>query len=223
MIDPLLTSPWLGPVLSAMTAADAVLPMIPSEAVVLGAGVLGHSGGPNLLMVVLAAAAGIVLGDHVAYALARSVLGPRLIHRSKHLTRAVQKASGQLDKRGSLLIVTSRFVPGGRVTLNATCGTTRLPLSRFTPASAIAALAWASYTVGLGYLGGAAFLAHPVLGLLAGLALSFALGAVIELIRKRIARRREAAEAAEVIRAAELVQRETSVRLMASAGAGLAK
>jgi membrane protein DedA with SNARE-associated domain len=193
LAGPVMASPWLYPLLGGMTAADAVLPIIPSEAAVLAAGVFAHSGRPNALLVIACVALGMVTGDHLAYALSRSVLGPRLIHRSKRLTRAVAGASSHLDRRGSLLIITSRFVPGGRVTLNAACGMTRLPLTRFTPASALAALAWAAYTVGLGYLGGAAFVAHPLVGLLAGLGLSVALGMAAELICKRAARRREAA------------------------------
>jgi membrane-associated protein len=214
LAGPLMASPWLYPLLTGMTAADGVLPMIPSEAVVLASGVFAHSGAPNVLLVIAFVALGIFAGDHVAYALSRSVLGPRLIHRSKRLTRAVGVAASQLDRRGSLLIVTSRFVPGGRVTLNAACGTTQLPLARFSPASAVAALAWAAYTVGLGYLGGAAFVAHPVLGLLTGLVLSFALGAGIELVRKK-----KAGRPAPEVRP----QPETKVLLMASAGAGRAK
>jgi membrane-associated protein len=75
------------------------------------------------------------------------------------------------------------------VTMNAACGISRVPLSRFTPASAIAAVAWAAYTAGLGFIGGAAFIANPLLGLAVGLGLSFAVGGAIELIRKRKARR----------------------------------
>lgn len=73
--------------------------------------------------------------------------------------------------------------------MNLASGTAGLPLSRFSPASAIAALAWAVYTVGLGYLGGAVFVENPLLGLAAGLGLSFALGGVTELVRRRTAAR----------------------------------
>jgi membrane-associated protein len=190
LIDPLMASPWLYPALTGLTAGDGVLPMIPSEAVLLAAGVFAHGGGPAFALVVACAAAGVFIGDHLAYALSRSVFGPRLIRRSKRLSRAVGAAAQHLDRRGSMLIVTSRFVPGGRVTMNAACGLTRLPLSRFTPASAVAAAAWATYTAGVGFLGGAAFVAHPLLGLAVGLTLSFAIGGAIELVRKAVARRR---------------------------------
>jgi D-alanyl-D-alanine carboxypeptidase len=188
LVDPLMASPLLYPLLAGLCGLDGVLPMIPSEAAVLAAGVFAHSGTPSLLLVVLATALGVFVGDHLAYGLSRSVLGPRLIGRSPRVSRAVAAAARHLDRRAGLLIVTSRFLPGGRVTMNAACGTARVPLSRFSPASAVAALAWAAYIAGLGYLGGATFVENPLLGLGLGLGLSFALGGIVELIRRRPAR-----------------------------------
>ena len=187
---PLMTSPLLYPLLAGLCSLDGVLPMIPSEAAVLASGVFAHSGTPILMLVVLATALGVFAGDHLAYGLSRSVLGPRLINRSRHVSRAVAAAARQLDRRPALLIAMSRFLPGGRVTMNLACGTVRLPLSRFSPASAIAALAWAAYTAGLGFLGGATFVENPLLGLAVGLGLSFAFGGIIELIRRRATRRK---------------------------------
>ncbi|MEU8235469.1 VTT domain-containing protein [Actinoplanes sp. NPDC048967] len=190
LAGPVMTSPLLYPLLAGLCSLDGVVPMIPSEAVVLTSGVFAHAGTPSLVLVVLATAVGVFLGDHLAYGLSRSVLGPRLINRSRHVSRAVAAAGRQLDRRTGLLIVMSRFLPGGRVTMNLACGTARLPLSKFSPASAIAALAWAAYTAGLGFLGGAAFVENPLLGLGVGLGLSFALGGLIELVRRRISLRK---------------------------------
>jgi membrane-associated protein len=190
LVDPLMSSPVLYPLLAGLSSLDGVLPMIPSEAAVLAAGVFAHAGTPSLWLIVVATALGVVIGDHLAYGLGRSVVGPRLIGRSKRVSRAVAAAGRHLDRRAGLLIVTSRFLPGGRVTMNAACGTARLPLSRFSPASAVAALAWAAYIAGLGYLGGAAFVANPLLGLAVGLVLSFAFGGIVELIRQWATRRK---------------------------------
>jgi len=190
LVGPAMTSPLLYPLLAGLCSLDGVLPMIPSEAAVLAAGVFAHSGTPSLILVVVATALGVFVGDHLAYGLSRSVLGPRLIDRFEHLSRTVAAAGAQLDRGATPLIVISRFLPGGRVTMNLACGTARLPLSRFSPASAIAALAWAAYTVGLGFLGGAAFVENPLLGLTVGLGLSFAFGGIIELIRRRVTHRK---------------------------------
>jgi membrane-associated protein len=190
LAGPVMTSPLLYPLLAGLCSLDGVVPMIPSEAAVLTSGVFAHAGTPNLVLVVVATALGVFIGDHLAYGLSRSVLGPRLINRSRHVSRAVAAAGRQLDRRTGLLIVMSRFLPGGRVTMNLACGTARLPLSKFSPASAIAALAWAVYTAGLGFVGGAAFVENPLLGLGVGLGLSFALGGLVELVRRRISHRK---------------------------------
>jgi membrane-associated protein len=189
VVGPLMASPVLYPMLTGLSSLDGVLPMIPSEAAVLAAGVFAHAGTPNIWMVLAATTLGVFAGDHLAYGLSRTVFGPRLIGRSRHVSQAVAAASRQLDRRAGLLIVTSRFLPGGRVTMNAACGTVRLPLSRFSPASAIAALAWAAYIAGIGFLGGTAFVENPLLGLAVGLGLSFGLGAIVELVRRRVTRR----------------------------------
>jgi membrane-associated protein len=127
--------------------------MVPSEAAVLAAGVFSHAGRPSMSLIVVATALGVFVGDHLAYGLSRSVFGPRLIGRSEHVSRAVAAAGRRLDGRAGLLIVISRFLPGGRVTVNAACGTAGIPLSQFSPASAVAALAWAAYMGGAGLPG----------------------------------------------------------------------
>jgi membrane-associated protein len=191
MVDPMMTSAWLYPAIFVLTTLDGFLPMIPSEAVVLTAGVFAAaSGAPNLPLFIAAAAAGVWAGDHIAYLLGRSVLGSKLVMRSKRLRKAAAAAGRQLERRGGGLIVTSRFIPGGRYTMNLVSGMTRFPLGRFSPAAAVAAVAWAAYTVGLGLVGGAAFAANPVLGLALGFGLSLGITAVAELVRRRRARAR---------------------------------
>ena len=165
MIDPMMTSAWLYPAIFVLTTLDGVVPLIPSEAVVL--------------------AAGVFVGDHLAYAMGRTVLGSKLVMRSGRLRKAAGVASRQLERRGAPLIVTSRFVPGGRITMNLVSGMARFPLRRFSPAAAVAAVGWAAYTVALGLLGGTAFAANPLLGLALGFGLSLGITGIVELIRRR--------------------------------------
>jgi membrane protein DedA with SNARE-associated domain len=201
LVDPMMTSAWLYPAVFVLTTLDGFLPMIPSEAVVLTAGVFAAaSGAPNLPLVIAAAAAGVWAGDHIAYVLGRSVLGSKLVMRSRRLRSAAAAAGRQLDRRGAGLIVTSRFIPGGRYTMNVVSGMTRFPLTRFSPAAAIAAVGWATYTVALGLLGGTAFAANPLLGLALGFGLSLGITAVVEVVRRRRARPAEADAASAVER-----------------------
>ena len=190
LLGPAMASPLLYPLLLGLCVLDGVLPVIPSELAVLAAGAFASTGTPAFWLVVAATALGVVVGDHLAYALSRSVLGPRLVRRSRRIGRAVAAAGRQLDRRAGPLIVGSRFVPGGRVTMNLACGTAGLPLSRFSPASAVAALAWATYIAGLGLVGGAAFVEDPLLGTGIGLALSVVVGTLLDVVRRRAPWRR---------------------------------
>ena len=183
-IEPLMTSPELYPAVFGLAAMDVLFPVIPSEGAVIAAGVFAAATGtPNLLLVMGLAAAGAFVGDHVAYGIGRSVLGPRLIRRSARLGKAVDAISRQLDRRGGTLIVTSRFIPGGRTAVTAACGTSGYPLRRFSKAAAIAAVLWALYCGLIGFIGGTAFTANPVLGLMVGMGLAFGLSGLAELVR----------------------------------------
>src|ERR1700712_4293529 len=153
MVDPMMASAWLYPAVFTMAALDAVIPLIPSEAVVLAAGVFAAASahGPSLPLVIASAAAGIWVGDHLAYLVGRSVLGSKLVMRSGRLRRAAGVAARQLDKRGGGLIITARVGPGGRVTMTWVSEMTRFPLPRFSPAAGGGGVGWATYTVALGF------------------------------------------------------------------------
>ncbi|WP_461021982.1 DedA family protein [Thalassiella azotivora] len=184
-------SPWLVPVLVLMAAADAVVPMVPSETAVVTAGALAASGPPSLPLVVLAASAGALLGDHGAYLLGR-LLGPRVPRR---LAGARDVAARALRARGGAVIVLARYVPGGRGVVTVTAGATGYPLRRFTPFALLAALSWGTYCGLVGYLGGLAFADDPVRGVLLGVGLALVGTVVVEValrLRARRARRRAA-------------------------------
>jgi len=187
-LNPLVSSPLVYPLVAGLCGLDGLLPMIPSEAAVLAAGVVADADPGRLLLVVAATALGMFAGDHLAYAAARGAVGTWLRGRSALVDRAVTAAHRQLDRRALPLILASRFVPGGRVAVNVAAGTARLPLRRFTPAAALAALVWSVYITTIGLVGGAAFGDNPLLGIAAGLTLSLALGGVVELVRRRTAR-----------------------------------
>jgi membrane-associated protein len=190
MIDPVMTSPMLYPVVFVFSALDAFFPIVPSEGAVIAAGVFAASlGTPNLPLVMAVAAAGAFLGDHISYRIGRSFLGPKVIRRFPKLQKAVDTVGRQLDKRGGSLILSSRFIPGGRTAVTLACGTTGYPLHRFTPATAVAAGLWAIYCGLIGFVGGSAFAANPLLGLVVGLGLSFAITAAVEVVR-HVRRRR---------------------------------
>ncbi|GLY98090.1 DedA family protein [Actinoplanes sp. NBRC 103695] len=189
MIEPWMTSPLIYPITAGMAAGDVLFPAIPAEGAVIAAGVFAATAGtPNQLLVVVAAAIGAIVGDHLSYAIGRSVLGPRLIRRSRRLRAAVAAVSRQLDRRGGTMIVSSRFIPGGRTAVTLACGIAGYPLRRFSRATMLGGSLWAIYSGAIGFLGGAAFAHQPLIGILAGIGLSLAITATVEIVR-HVARR----------------------------------
>jgi membrane protein DedA with SNARE-associated domain len=94
------------------------------------------------------------------------------------------------------LIIVCRFIPGGRTAVTLTCGLTEYPRRRFAVATAAAAVIWALYAFFIGRLGGQAFEDNPWAGLLIAFGASIAISALIEAIRRLLARRRKRASAA---------------------------
>ena len=99
----------------------------------------------------------------------------------------------QIRAHGGPLLITARFIPGGRTALTVTSGLTRQAHPWFARWIALAAVIWATYPAGLGYIFGNRFQDdHTVAFVLAfGAALSITLMIeVVRHVRKGKARRR---------------------------------
>jgi membrane-associated protein len=185
-----LTQPPASPVtylaILAACALDAVLPVVPSETVVIAASVLAAEGRLWIWLVVVAAAAGGFLGDTGAYALGRSVgtSAARRLFRGEKAKRRLSWAGGALDRHGAAIIVVARFIPGGRTATTFTAGTVRLPWPRFAAADAVGVTLWAGYAAGLGYLGGETFGRRPLHAILFGLGAALLVALVVEAARR---------------------------------------
>jgi membrane-associated protein len=169
-----------------IAALDAVFPAVPSESLAITAGVLSGVGKLHLAPSIAAAAIGAFLGDSTSYVLGRT-LGVRArgrLFRGERSQRALGWAERTLDERGGYLIVVARFVPGGRTATTFTAGMVHFPAPRFVGFAGIAAVAWASYAVLLGYLGGRVFEQNPLLALGVALGIAFAITAVVEAVRR---------------------------------------
>lgn len=188
-----MDSPWVYATLFLLAWLDGFLPAFPSESAVIVAGVFAAHGTPWAPVAGLCAALGAFAGDHTSYLIGR-VAGTRLIRRlappGGRRAAAVGWASRTLACRGGLILVVARYVPGGRTTVTLTAGTVGLPLLRFTPFAALAALSWGAYGTLIGYFGGMAFEHHPLRGVLFGLGLALGLTTVVELTRFLLRRRR---------------------------------
>lgn len=192
-----VTSPWVYLVIFLVTAVDAFFPAIPGETVVITAAVFAPGGEPNLVAVIVAAALGALAGDHISYGIGRGGGAHRLARLPADSRRRAgsEWARRAVDRRGGLILTTSRYVPGGRTAVTLTMGAVRYPLRCFLLYDALATGTWGIYCGLLGYFGGLAFERDPVKGLLVGVGLSVAVTGLLEAARwgRRQARARAAA------------------------------
>ncbi|MEU8296013.1 DedA family protein [Micromonospora sp. NPDC048909] len=186
-----MSSPWVYLALFSIAVLDGFFPVVPSETAVITAGVFAASGEPYLPAVIVVAAAGALVGDHVSYAIGRTG-GTRLLGRLPAGGRrraGVEWARRGIAQRGGLILTVARYVPGGRTAVTLTMGAVHYPRRRFLAFDALAAGSWGLYSALVGYLGGLAFEQDPVRGLLLGLGLALTVTLVVEGVR-RLARRR---------------------------------
>jgi membrane-associated protein len=178
-------SGWAYAIVFLVAYLDAILPVVPSETVVITAGVVAASGDLNLAMIVPLAAGGAFLGDNTAYLIGRR-FGERITRRffrSEKARGRLDWAERQLSERGGELIGIGRFIPGGRTAVTLSAGTLEFPWPRFALYDALAAIGWALYASLLGYFGGRTFEHAAWKGLLLALGIAFAVAASVELVR----------------------------------------
>ena len=176
---------WSYPLVFAVSYLDAIIPLVPSETIVITAGVLSSSGDMSLPLVIAFAAAGAFLGDNTAYLIGRHYGDPikRRFFSSDKAKKRLGWADRQLEERGGEIIVIARFIPGGRTAVTLSAGGLKMPWPRFATFDAVAAVIWASYAALLGYIGGKRFEDAPWKGLIVALSLAFTLAGGVELVR----------------------------------------
>lgn len=181
-VEPVAASEWVYFLVLAIAALDAVFPLVPSEATIIAAAALAGSGEPRVVFILLAGAAGAIIGDNVAYLLGRGggrLLPARVLH-SPNGRRRLELARGQLQRRGGTIIVVSRFVPGGRTAAMLSAGIVGLAWRRFIRYDVAACLLWAGYASLIGWVGGQTFADEPVHSLLLAFGLALLLALLIE-------------------------------------------
>lgn len=189
-----MVSHWLLLILFVAAAVDAVFPVVPSEGMVVTAGMAAAAGHQNLLLVITVAMVGSVIGESTCYFMGRGS-GPALHRWMKRQERRQQmydKVSGALHSRGGLILMTVRYIPGARMVATLTAGATRYSFKKFIIFTFFGVTVAYTYVALLGYLGGDAF-AHDSLKALAfSLSLAALIGLLVETSRRIAVKRRAA-------------------------------
>lgn len=185
LVEAVMASPWLYVLLFAIVAADSVFPVFPGETVVITAGAYAVAQeSPQALVLIAVTIAAALSGDLISHHVGRGA-GPLTGRFRSRRTgdKLLTWAENGLSTRGGSIIVTARFIPGGRTATSIASGMIHYPRPLFAGFALLAATAWALYNVGIGMAGGLLFRERPLLGVVLGIALALVLSWLIERIR----------------------------------------
>ncbi|MFJ6792836.1 DedA family protein [Streptomyces sp. NPDC091268] len=180
------------PALFVLVALGALVPVIPTGALVSSAAVVAfhqQSLPFGVLLVFGVAALAAFTGDVALYWLGRRGVrsrgGSRWLEalRGRAAPERLEQARARLDEHGVLVLVVSRLVPAGRTPVMLACLLARVPLRRFARGDAPACLAWAATYGLIGILGGSLF-SEPWKGVALAVALTLLISTAPGLARR---------------------------------------
>jgi membrane-associated protein len=178
LLTVMATPVWAYAALFGFLTIDAMVPVVPIQAIMITTGALTVYGNLNLPLAIVIGALGMFTGDSIAFLLGRSSghvgrgwfigrLGdlrarfaprhddgqPREASRTK---RAAERFTRGLRRPGPLVLLLCRFVPGGRMAAGFYAGRSQYPAKLFALYDGLAALSWATYGGLVGHVGGTA-------------------------------------------------------------------
>lgn len=185
LLDALGHSWWAYPLIFGLCTLDAILPMLPSETVLLTGGILAADHSMILAGVIAMGAFGGFAGDNIAYRIGHSAEGwaRRWITRGERGQRGLDWAQRQLERHGGPVVIVARFLPGGRTATTIACGVLEFPYRQFVLYDATGAVLWATVNTLIGFVGGHAFEGRPLLAFAVSFVVALALAGSIEVIR----------------------------------------
>ena len=178
LLTAIATPAWAYLALYGFLAIDAMVPVVPIQAIMISSGALTVYGNLSLPVVIGVGALGMFTGDSIAFVLGRSSghagrhwLGDRLgtlrtrfgpkhdepeAKEQSRTKRAAERFTRGLRRPGPLVLLLCRFVPGGRMAAGFHAGRNGYPIKLFVAYDGAAALCWATYGGLVGHIGGTA-------------------------------------------------------------------
>ncbi|MEU7902659.1 DedA family protein [Actinoplanes sp. NPDC049118] len=177
LLTVMATPAWAYLALFGFLVVDAMVPVVPIQAIMITSGALTVYGNLSLPLVIAVGALGMFTGDSIAFVLGRtagqagghwfsgrlSALRQRFAPRNDQLEktdsktrRAAERFTRGLRRPGPLVLLLCRFVPGGRMAAGYHAGRSGYPIKLFVLYDGGAALGWATYGGLVGHVGGTA-------------------------------------------------------------------
>ncbi|WP_298801387.1 DedA family protein [uncultured Pseudokineococcus sp.] len=143
------------------TVLETVVPPVPSEVTLPLAGFIAAQGGMDLVLALVAATLGSLVGALALYAAGRALGEQRAVAVMARIPfvdrEEVEHAVGWFHRHGGASVFFGRLVPGVRSLVSIPAGTTRMPLLRFCLLTGAGSLLWNALLVGGGYALGSQF------------------------------------------------------------------
>jgi membrane protein DedA with SNARE-associated domain len=144
------------PGVGLLVALESLVPPIPSEVVLSLAGYLASAGRVSLVLVLIAATVGSMLGALALYWLGQVVGEDRLRRWIDRIPLVdaddLDKADRWFERHQNAAVLLGRCAPVVRSLVSIPAGANRMPLGRFTAFTAIGSGAWNALLIGAGYL-----------------------------------------------------------------------
>lgn len=185
---------WFLGVIFIIALLDSVIPVVPSETTVIigGVAVATDVAPYPLLAVIGVGAAGAFIGDNLAFSIGKrwSDAFERRAQRKPKFEAKLTWAREQIRDRGGLLLITARFIPGGRTAVTIASGITRQSRAWFVRWTFVAAIIWAGYAAGLARLIGEPFKEDHAKAFWIAFGTAISINIAIEIVRHRRLKRK---------------------------------
>lgn len=167
-----------------------VMPFLPGDSLLFGAGAyLGVSGHSPLPVIVIAAVAAIA-GDAVNYSIGRSRVGQSLVRRGWVKSEHLKRARSYFERYGGMTITIARFVPIVRTVAPFVAGLSGMELRKFVVYNVAGGVLWCVLMVSAGFWLGRVDWVHEHLQWLSLIIVAISLVPVaLQLLRERSRRK----------------------------------
>lgn len=139
--------------------AENLFPPIPSEVIMPIAGIAVGAGRMSLVLVVIVALAGTLIGNLPWYFIARAVGRDRFLELTARWGKYVAVKEADVvaaiewfDRHGGKAVLLGRLAPGVRTLISIPAGLAEMPLTKFLALSAIGSTVWIIFLVAIGML-----------------------------------------------------------------------
>ena len=133
---------------------ESTLIPIPSELIMIPAGIAAQQGSMNIYLIVLAGILGNVLGAIFSYYLAASIGHPILLRIGKYFLvkpKTIIKIEEFFKNHGPISVFIGRLLPGFRHFISLPAGIAKMDIKTFSYYTTLGSTIWTTVLAGLGY------------------------------------------------------------------------